>query len=210
MFLHFLDEALGSKRENTVLEAWKKGVLRDTGNKAGDTSKAKRFVMARDLAMLVSEDLLPFSLVEGSGFKKFLVRSGVVRSESEIPVRTTISRGALDDAYETVKEIVCRQLPRKYRYHVSTDIWTDRHRQLPFIAVVIHFLDEKFQLGFIPLKTDYFASPHTGVAIFEEIKKTLRDFNLDEALLFAAVSDAASNMVRGSNQTEHRDDFGVR
>ena len=82
-------------------------------------------------------------------------------------------------------------------------ISTEKHRQLPFIAVVIYFLDEKFQLGFIPLKTDYFANPHTDDAIFEEIRKTLRGFNLDETLLFAAVSDTASNMVRGFKDLVH-------
>lgn len=168
------------------------------------TAHSRKFFLARDIALLASEDLLPFSLVDGTGFRRFLLRKGVATSESDIPVRSTISRGALDDAYEKVKEMVVEQLPKdSSRFHVSTDIWTDRHRQLPFITIVLHYMTENFELKCIPLRTDYFATPHTGPTILEEIKNTLKEFKLRPDMMFAAISDSASNMIRGFKRLVH-------
>lgn len=167
------------------------------------SKSAKKFVLARDLALLVSEDLLPFSIVEGGGFKRFLVRKGIVSSEKEIPARTTISRNALDDAYDAVRNIILRQMPTEFRYHVSTDTWTDRYRKFPYIAVVLHFLNEEFELKCISLKTDYFEGPHTASAIREEVVSTLKNFEIDEKQMFAAITDSASNMVSGFRNFIH-------
>ena len=179
----------------TIRDAWKKSVGEVEAKQKTERSTTNKFFFARDVALFVSEDLLPFSIVEGTGFRRFLLRKNIVSNESEIPARTTISRSALDDAYEKVKDLVLQELPKDCRYHVSTDTWTDRYRHLPYIAIVIHFLDEKFELKCVPLKTDYFGSPHTGAAILQEIIDTLKEFKLDEKNMFAGISDCASNMV---------------
>ncbi|XP_003738433.1 uncharacterized protein LOC100897908 [Galendromus occidentalis] len=152
---------------------------------------------------MICEDLLPFSFVEGSGAKRFFVRRGIVPTLSDLPVRSTISRGALNDVYNTLKEIVMEKLPKDSAFHVSTDTWTDRYRQLPYIAIVVHYLTENFELMCVPLKTDFFPGPHTGPAISEEIRATLKDFNLNGSFMFAAVSDSASNMTRGLKEFIH-------
>ena len=124
----------------------------------GESKTVKKFGLARDLAMLVSEDLLPFSLVEGSEFRKFLFRKALASTESKIPRRTTISRGVLNDASEAVQKLLIARIPKKTRHHV-------------------------------------FAPPHTGVAIFEEAIRTLRDFELSEKTVFAAVTHSGSDMI---------------
>lgn len=135
--------------------------------------------------------------------KRFLVRAGVVSSGNEVPVHSTISRGALNDAYDTLKEITMEKLPRNSHFHLSCDTWTDRYRHYPYISIVMHFLDESFHLHCVALKTDYFESPHTGPAISEEIRSTLREFKLEEKYLFAAISDSASNMISGLRDFIH-------
>ena len=195
--------ALGGKKTTLLLDRWVKGVKNNETVSIGDSPRNKKFAFARDLALWLSEDLLPFSLVEGGGFKRFSLRRRLVLLESEIPCRSTVSRGALEDVYKTLKAIVLDSLEKDSPYHVSTDIWTDRYRQLPYITVVVHYTDHDFRLQCVPLKTDFFLGPHTGAAILEEITGTLRDFGLREDLLFAAVSDAASNMVRGLSKFEH-------
>ena len=97
-------------------------------------SKAKKFLPARDLALVVSEDLLAFSIVEGSGFKRFSVRRGLIGKASDLLTRTTLSRAALSDAYDALKEMVKKKLPSESHFHVSTDIWTDRYRRLPYYS----------------------------------------------------------------------------
>ena len=196
-------QVTGEKRSNTLLDSWKKSIVDDQGEPLSGTSRIKKFGLARDLALWISEDLLPFSFVEGTGLRRFFLRKGIVKHERDIPVRTTVSRGALEDAYETVKGIVKQTLPKDSKYHVSTDIWTDRHRHLPYIAVVLHCLDASFNLLCVPLKTDHFAGPHTGRAILDEIHRTLKDFDLKKELMFAAVSDSASNMVSSFKDYTH-------
>lgn len=178
-------------------------MLTGKGTPRTEIKRARKFALARDFALLVSEDLLPFSFVEGPGLKRFLLRRGIVSDASEIPVRTTISRGALDDAYETMKTLVTSKLPTDAKYHISTDTWTDRYRHLPYIAVVVHVLDEHFKLLTVPLKTDHLPAPHTGSAILEDVLNTVKDFGLNRERLFAVISDSASNMIRAFRDFAH-------
>lgn len=195
----------GKKRPNGLLDKWLKSVSSssDTPIPIDNKARLQKFALARDLALWLSEDLLPFSLVEGSGFHRFCLRRKVVKGESEIPVRTTVSRGALDDVYDSLKSLVVKKLPKDTSFHVSTDLWTDRYKQSPFITVVIHYVDESDKLMCVSLKTDRFPGPHTGAAILQEIIDTVRDFELREDMIFAAVSDAASNMRSGLKKFLH-------
>ena len=49
-------------------------MLTGKGTPKTEFERAKKFALARDFALLVSEDLLPFSFVEGPGLKRFLLR----------------------------------------------------------------------------------------------------------------------------------------
>lgn len=95
---------LGKKRPNGLLDKWVKSVSNPSRTpRPTDKTRMQKFSFARDLALWVSEDLLPFSLVEGTGFRRFCSRRKVVKNESEIPNRTTVSKGALDDVYDSLK-----------------------------------------------------------------------------------------------------------
>lgn len=200
----FPDEDIPETRKNTLLDSWTNSLTQGSKQvKTPDSQRARKFVLARELAVWISVDLLPFSFVDGMGLKRFFLRKGLVSSASEIPCRSTISRKALDDAYDGVKRLVCEKLPNNLFFHVSTDTWTDRYRQLPYIAVVLHQLDDDFNLMCTSWKTDYFPSPHTGNAISEEISRTINEFGLSERFMFAAVTDSASNMVKGFEDFVH-------
>lgn len=64
-------------------------------------------------------------------------------------------------------------------------------------------MDDNDELMSVPLKTDRFSGPHTGAAILQEIIHTVNDFGLKEDMIFAAVSDAASNMRSGLKKFLH-------
>ena len=82
---------------------------------------SSQFVFNRDLALWCCEDLLPFGIVEKSGFKTFSRNLNY-----DLPSRKTLSVTALRDIYLHLKERIRCELAEARSITLMMDGWTDR------------------------------------------------------------------------------------
>ncbi|KAL3218103.1 hypothetical protein MRX96_006081 [Rhipicephalus microplus] len=57
------------------------------------TSSSRKNLLARDLVLLISRDLLSFNLVNGERLQDSFVKYGLIKEFQELPDQTTLSRG---------------------------------------------------------------------------------------------------------------------
>lgn len=155
----------------------------------------QKTVWARRTALWLCEDLLPFNLVNGKGFQKWMVRNKYVNNASQIASNVTISQSALDDCFEIVKTAFNEKVSRSpTTITVVSDMWTSLGKQ-SFITISIRFLDSDLNLINMGLSTEALEHPHTGEAITAAIKENLDKANLSEKSIIA-VGDNGRNIVR--------------
>lgn len=97
----------------------------------------------------VIQDGIPFSKIEGDGFKKFA--SEIVRISQKfkepidlnatLPSRTTISR-AVTSIYDRQYNDICEELKNVPFYGITTDMWSDDHKRSSFIGITAHYIFE--------------------------------------------------------------------
>jgi len=129
-------------------------------------STERKWVLSRQLALVCCRDLLPFNIVEKSGFVTFLLQNKVVSEEDEIPASTTLARTAVITVYDKtaakVKEVI-QQSPRTVA--VITDMWIDNYKRRSYMTVTLHFCSLQFRLHSLVLRTAVFSKSHTSVNI---------------------------------------------
>lgn len=162
-------------------------------SESGTTNQ--KTVWARRTALWLCEDLLPFNLVNGSGFRKWMVRNKYINNESQIASNVTISQSALNDCYEIVKAAFKEKLSSApSTITLVTDLWTSLGKQ-PFLTISIRFLDNNLNLINMGLSTEPLPHPHTGEAIAAAIKVNLDEANLSNKSIIA-VGDNGRNIIR--------------
>lgn len=113
------------------------------------SSMMSKSILGRSVAMWLCEDLLPFNVVSGEGFKKFMLRHKIVQSENEIPSNVCISTSCLNDVYTLVRQRFCAVMNKAPRViNFTTDLWTAKHGSIPYITLCVRFLDENLVIYF--------------------------------------------------------------
>ena len=92
----------------------------------------KRQRIEEALVEMITTDLQPSSIVEDSGFKKF-VRT--LDPQYEMPSRRTIMRKILPAKYEEVRESLHNEINHATHLAITTDIWTSCQRQGPIVVL---------------------------------------------------------------------------
>ena len=165
-------------------------------NAKTQSHKDAKIMLVRRLALMCCRDLSPFNIIDKSGFRTFLLQSGVVRNMEDIPVADTVSRGGLDYVYDTTLASV-KQLIQTSKDMVSmtTDIWTDNYRHRSYITFTLHFCNTDYDLKSVVLKTVHFQDAHTAVNIKREMELTAQEFDLTNKKIIY-VTDNGSNIVK--------------
>jgi len=163
---------------------------------APQNDKDAKTVLIRRLALMCCRDLSPFSIVDKPGFRTFLMQTGVVKDPSDIPSRTSLSRGGLDSVYDSTMQAVKQVIQNSPRVvAMTTDMWTDNYKRRSYITFTLHFCNGDFELKSVTLKTVLFEGSHTGDNIKNEMKKTATEFDLDSKTIIY-VTDNGSNIVK--------------
>lgn len=156
----------------------------------------KKYVLARQLAIVCALDFEPFSLSHRRGFQQFCEWNNI--NLETLPDPRSIAETGLSDVYEfalgQIKSMLQKAAPKSIG--LTLDCWTDNCVNRSFINFRAHFADSKFCMQVFTLKTEIFPHPHTGLRIGNNISQTLLDFGLNEKLVFA-VSDNGANVVAG-------------
>lgn len=177
-----------------------KGVQKRTSMVLGGSSQHlsssnQKSIWARRTALWICEDLLPFSVVSGSGFKKWLIRNKYVSNESEIASNVTISQSALNDCFSIVMDAFKEKIScAPNTITLVSDLWTSLGKQ-SYLTTSLRYIDNNFKLINVVLSTEPIEHPHTGERIAEAIQGNLASVGVNDRFL-VVVGDNGRNIVR--------------
>ncbi|PRQ18380.1 putative transcription factor/ chromatin remodeling BED-type(Zn) family [Rosa chinensis] len=158
-----------------------------------------------ELSMLCVEyiilDELPFSHVEGEGFRRFMGRA---LPYWRIPSRKIIAKDVLQ-LYLGEKEKLMDQLSR-YRLSLTTDTWTSI-QNINYMVLTAHFIDDNWVLHKRILIFCVIPS-HKGEAIAKLLEDCLLEWGI-EKILTVTVDNASSNDVALKELSRRMGDWGV-
>ncbi|XP_065320424.1 zinc finger BED domain-containing protein 4-like [Gordionus sp. m RMFG-2023] len=160
------------------------------------SNERERCSRGRNYVLMCCLDLLPFDSISNNGMTDFLKKYKIIDSSSELPNRTTISRGALDDVYCSIKAHVLNLIDAGPKFcSITFDLWTDHFKRRNYITFSLHHLDENFDLKYFTLATRNVTQKHTGETILSEIDGIEEEFHL-KAKIIQMVTDAGANVKR--------------
>lgn len=164
------------------------------GGNASESNSKSSFVFFRHLTLWFCRDLVPLNTVDKKGFNDFWA---YLQTEFELPCRSTISIGALDDLYVCCKNKLIERLTSSGSHATITfDGWTDNHKKVSYITYTYHYIED-WTMKTAVLKTGSFAHPHTSERIKEDFEGTLAEFNVLNKR-FSIVTDGASSMIKSA------------
>ncbi|XP_078154148.1 zinc finger BED domain-containing protein RICESLEEPER 2-like [Carex rostrata] len=139
------------------------------------------------LACMVILDELPFSFVEGEGFKKFVAAAC---PRFRIPSRTTVTRDCFEVFTNEGAKLKNYFKLNKQRVCLTTDTWTSLQK-INYMCLTAHFIDSDWKLNkriinFCPV------SSHSGKEIGMAIEKCLFEWEIDQVFT-VTVDNASSN-----------------
>lgn len=153
----------------------------------------------------IIEDCRPFSIVEGSGFKKLIakcVKIGAkygenVDVEHLIPSEKTLSRKCKEIANEKRQEIkpYIQQLMSKSSASVTIDLWTDNFIKRNFLCATLHF-QLNFELVDLTLgmkSMDFLSSSANNIR--EKLNSLFAEFGVTDISNAIFVTDRGSNVI---------------
>jgi hypothetical protein len=143
----------------------------------------------RDLANMIVQHGLPFSIVEYSGFIKFVKG---LNPMFKMVSRTTIK----DDCMESYKEQ--REMLREMlkncgaRVSLTADMWTSNQR-LGYLCVTCHFIDKTWKMQKRILRFCMMETPHSGFRMYNAMLKSLQYWNIEDKICSITLDNASVN-----------------
>lgn len=141
---------------------------------------------------LIIVDMLPYSIVEGSGFQRLNFEdpgaSSRYRKKSEKFFRTTL----MPETYERVKSKVFELVSKAEWISFTTDVWSNPTKTCSLLSFTAHFVVGpkrlKVILGAMVLDED-----HTGAVLADKLLELAREYHIEKKI-HMAIRDNAANM----------------
>jgi len=149
------------------------------------TSAQRKMTLGRRLALMIVTDLLPFSIVNGNGFRLFALQEKIVSNISDLPSDRSLANSALNDLF-----LVCHQAVKQkvqsspFIISLQLDMSTSTNGKIPLITIIATFMDDDLEIQSFSLATELFERPHTADAIADIVKHKLMENNLLEKKIF--------------------------
>lgn len=167
------------------------------------TDTQKKSLFSRRLSVWLCRDLLPFSIVNGEGFKDWMISNGYIKDHSELPNERTLANSALNDIFVIAEkrfkekvadapEIILCQL----------DYWTSQNGCVPYITIAIQYVDDNFILHALTMCTEKYARPHSSARTGEIVTATLQKNGLGDRKIIGS-GDHGSNLINLPNHVQN-------
>ncbi|KAL6613903.1 hypothetical protein ACP70R_036173 [Stipagrostis hirtigluma subsp. patula] len=175
------------RKATEVVGQFKAAIMSPTGVRLRNWS-FNQDVSRRELARMIVLHELPFSIVEYDGFRRFV--------SSLNPMFEMVSRKAIKGdcikMYQEHRQALQDVLKNaNSRISLTMDLWTS-NQTLGYICITCHYLDHDWKMHKRILKFSFMKSPHTGIAMFNAVLKSMQEWNIEDKL-FAITLDNASN-----------------
>lgn len=153
-------------------------------------STARSQALTSVIADMVSKDLLPLSVVDGTGFAQLME---FVEPEYRLPGRMTITR-TLEKRYEESRTSLREELKKARQVAITTDGWTSNTTE-SYCTITCHYTKlDQFRLKSVVLQTRALSERHTAENLADVLKKSVDEWGLTGKVL-ACVHDNAQNIV---------------
>lgn len=145
-------------------------------------------VARENLARLIARQDLPLNFGESPAFENYIKNSHNPRFQAVSRQTTTRDlKNVYDKGYESLKELFSTCT---FSVSVTSDIWSSRAKE-DYLSVVVHFIDDDWQMQKRVLGLRLIDVSHTGENIAERIREVIDEFNLADKI-FAVTMDNAS------------------
>lgn len=124
----------------------------------------------------IAKEMQPFNTVEKPAFKEMLQNFD---NKYELPGKTYISKTAIPNLYNQVKEDILKDLKQIPFYSATTDMWSSSN-MTPYMSFTVHYITADWTLESKCLETRYTPENHTADNLAETLKCILSDWELDE------------------------------
>lgn len=168
----------------------------------------------KKLIDFVCNDLRPFEIVSGKGFRDFIqemINIGSIHGsfpvDELLPNPTTISRNIIKAA-ESIKSNLTVKLIEVFRKvggAFTTDCWTDDYRKISYISLTVHYIEDWNLKDQVLAVSKFSDTNHTAENIKKNIFGILRKYHLSEINMrrYIFVTDSASNFVAALRSYGH-------
>lgn len=150
----------------------------------------KNLQITNAIAKFIYKDNVPFSTVEGEGFKNLIKELNPLY---KLPTRNTI-KNLIDKKYDTQAAVFREKISSISYVSITTDVWTDLQTK-NFLGITVHFV-ENTQMISACLGVEELDQSHTADYIGNQILKTLGEWNIPDDKVVAITTDNGANMVR--------------
>lgn len=154
------------------------------------TNGDKNKQITQTIAEMICRDSLPYSIVEGTGFKKLMK---TVAPLYQVPCRKTIT-DLIDTKYEEKKTLIKQKLKCIKNVCLTIDEWKDMQLR-SFLGVTVHFI-ENFEIKSMSIACEPLHDNHTGEYLSDMILKVCEDWGLPNEKIVSVTTDNGSNIVK--------------
>nr|CAD41700.2 OSJNBa0010D21.2 [Oryza sativa Japonica Group] len=147
-------------------------------------------VARESLVRLIARQDLPLNFGESPAFEHYIQQSHNPRFKA---VSRQTSTRDLENVYHkeatALKELFSTCT---FSVSVTSDIWSSRARE-DYLSVVVHFVDDDWQLQKRVLGLRLIDVSHTGENIAERIREVINEFNLADKIFAVTLDNASAN-----------------
>lgn len=164
------------------------------------SSSERKATLSRRIALMMVDDLLPFSFVKGEGFRRFALQEKIVMDVTDLPTDRSLANSALNDLYLICDNGVKTKLKSAPTViSVQLDMSTTRNGNIPLITIIVSFMDENMILRNHSLATQLFERPHTADSITKLVHEILAENHLSEKKIMMT-GDHGKNVTKSFTQ----------
>ena len=159
------------------------------------------------IARMIALDFLPYSVVEGEGFKAVIK---LLEPRYRIPSRTTFSRSTVPTLYKKTKSDVMNRIKIDLNdgtaFSFCTDIWTSKAMD-SFISFCLMYLTDNFIMKSIAIENKPFPGTNTADNISESLEKTIDDWELPRSVPTFGLRDNGANIKAAMSRSQSYSDL---
>ncbi|KAK4411776.1 putative AC transposase [Sesamum angolense] len=109
---------------------------------------------------------------------------------------TSRKKSDVIEVYEEEKVKIYKLLDGlRCKVSLTTDIWTSEHSHVAYCCLIVHFVDDSWELQKKILAFRKMPYPHDGETLFSFMKEMILEWNLDKKLFSIVVDNATNNDV---------------
>ena len=149
----------------------------------------------RAIGAMIALDDLPFTHVEGLGFRSMMRKA---RSQYKLKKRSFYTRLLCNDLYEETRQSVAMELRTIGKLSFTTDVWSQPAACVSLLGLTAHGINASFERINLVLASSEIKDKHTGQNISDKLNEMLTGWEIPNEQVHIFMRDAGANMRRAT------------